>query len=322
MTDLSEDIRAVIDAAAPPVTFAEVRARSRAPASGPGTAFAVDRLDLPARSSTSPSASLSLSLPGHRPIRRPVRILVATVAVLAVAAGTGTLIALGPRSRPLTADAARHHARSSDQPPSSVPPATVTGTPETLTPTALPSFFIQSHLSTSDCWDIVTSQGFTVDGSPPVVAWSGTGRSGTLCATQPATTAITYEGNGLGNGTGIDSTLAPAVEPVAGAATSVFTITQWPVAGETVFVWSDLPADAAYVTYTDQGTTLDWEAPVAGTAAFLVPQLFPAEAPFSVWHTTPLPVLSAYDAAGNLLGTAAGPRVTGDDLGMSPSGPG
>src|ERR1700722_8146990 len=105
MTDLCEDIRATIDAAAPPVTFEEVRARSRRPATEHTTAFTIDLTGGQATPSTSPPLSR-----GHR----PVRILVATVAVLAVLAGTGSLIALGPRSRAVTAGGGRHHARSSD----------------------------------------------------------------------------------------------------------------------------------------------------------------------------------------------------------------
>ena len=54
----------------------------------------------------------------------------------------------------------------------------------------------------------------------------------------------------------------------------------------------------------------------------MVPELFPLGAPFSVWHTTPLPVPSASDGAGNRLGTVPAPRVTGDDFGMSPTGAG
>ena len=40
-----------------------------------------------------------------------------------------------------------------------------------------------------------------------------------------------------------------------------------------------------------------------GTAAFLVPQQFAQGFPDTVWHGDPTPVLTAYDAAGEVLGT-------------------
>jgi len=243
-------------------------------------------------------------------------VLLSTVVVLAALAGIVTLVAVGPRSRPPALGRA-HDPRPADQ-----APVAVSGNEETIQALTVPAFFNQAQSSSANCWVGVGSvQAFHVEGSPTFVSWTMTRDAATSCPSLQ-TTAITYEGNGLGNGTGIDSTMDPATESLAGTPTSVFVIEQWPVSGKTVYVWSGLPSTAAYVAYSYRGSTLYWEEPMRGVAAFLVPQLFPEGTHYGIWHTSPFPVLSAYDSTGNLLGSVNAPRINGDDFGMSPTGAG
>jgi hypothetical protein len=189
-----------------------------------------------------------------------------------------------------------HHLRPADQ-----PPAAVSGNEQTIQSMPVPAFFTQDQSSPGNCWNSIGApQALSVGGSATIVSWTASPAPDTSCSTLPTMAAVTYQGNGLRTGTGTDTSFGGAPGTVAGASTAVVVVEQWPVSGQTVYVWNGLPSGSAYVTYSSQGTSgtsLYWEQPLAGTAAFLVPQ------PFAQGLPAPLPVMTAYDAAGEVLGT-------------------
>jgi len=242
--------------------------------------------------------------PAPRPPRRPgpLRVFVSAVVVLGALAGIATLVAVGPRSRPTTTSGHTHHLRLSDQ-----PPAAVTGNEQTIQAVSVPAYFLPGQPSVPDCW---VSAGrvlaFSVERSPTLVSWWRVGDAATtFTCPSGQNPALTYAGSGLDDGSG--STLVPATEPLAGSPTSVFVLAPWPVAGKAVYVWSGLPSGVAYVTYSVEGSTPYWEVPLNGVAAFLVPRLFP-DVGLHARPPTGVPVLSAYDADGELIGTVNGPE--------------
>ena len=188
--------------------------------------------------------------------RRPgtFRVLLATTVVLAALVAIVAAVTIGPRSRPLTKGPTPGHLNVTDQ-----PPAAVSGTEETVASVGLPTFFTEAHPSTfstsppsqpstfANCWNVADPEALSVDGSPPLVSWDASGNGGQPCGSAQSA-AITYEGNGLDNGTGVDSDFDPANPDLAGTPTSVFVVTQWPAAGQDVYIWSGLPTTAAYVT--------------------------------------------------------------------------
>jgi hypothetical protein len=237
------------------------------------------------------------NVPGDGPTRRTphrpdtIRVLISTAVVLAALAGIATLVAVGPRSRQPTAVGPGRHLRPADQ-----PPAAVSGNEQTIQSMPVPAFFTQDQSSPGNCWDSIGApQALSVGESPTFVSWTASPAPDTSCSPSPTMAALTYQGNGLRDGTGTDTSIGGATGTVGGASTAVLVVGQWPVSGQALYVWNGLPSGAAYVTYSSQGTSLYWEKPLNGTAAFLVPQQFKLP--------DVLPVLTAYDAAGDVLGT-------------------
>jgi hypothetical protein len=235
-----------------------------------------------------------------------IRGLIATACVLATLAGLATLVAVGPRSRQPSAVGRPHHQHPADQ-----PPATVSGNEQTLQSMTVPVFFTQALAADGMCWDVSNGpQALSVDGTPTFVSWTASPVPDTPCSTSPTMAAVTYQGNGIGdNGTGTDTFFGGATGTVAGASTAVLVVEPWPASGQAIYVWNGLPSGAAYVTYSSQGTDFYWEQPLAGTAAFLG------------WQQPrtgdPPPVLTAYDDAGDVLGTVKAPPVGSLNLGTS-----
>jgi len=103
----------------------------------------------------------------------------------------------------------------------------------------------------------------------------------------------------------------PIAPPSAVKISVVENIPDWPKLGEQVYVWTQLPASTAYVTYTFEGDTSAWEESVDGVVAFLVPR--PAAwdgEPYSACRASN-PVLRAFDAQGDFLGQASAPCADG-----------
>lgn len=213
----------------------------------------------------------------------------------------------------------RRAAEARSAPPPSTVPAGIAGTEEVLEPAVPPSGWVAVGTGPMDC-RFGVPEAYTVSGSPTfVVADWGPSSGGFGCGQQDRVD-VTYAGNGLGNGTGIDSEPGAAVN-LGGTTTSIGVIPDWPVQGQQIYVWGDLPASVAYVTYAYQSGDLTWERPVDGTAAVLVPRPTAYDGDYATWHTAPFPVFTAYTADGTEIGTIEGPRIAGDDMTISPDAP-
>jgi hypothetical protein len=215
--------------------------------------------------------------------------------------------------------------------PSSVVPATVTttsqglpqsvvGTEQSLVSVAVPTWF--AYTTPSPCSTVLGQPvAFNVGDSPPFIVFHESMSARTpRCPINPVVPSpnfawLEYVGNGLA-GTGYDGS-AGSPGTVEGTATSLFIIDPWPVAGQQVYVWADLPSDVRYVTYSFQGQDLAWVRPQSGVAAFLVPRPAAFDGSYAVWHTAPFPIVTAYNASGQQLAQEKAPRVDGDDFGTS-----
>ena len=205
-------------------------------------------------------------------------------------------------------------------------PQDVTGVEQSLLAVSVPTWFVkeyetataQQRLSTSACFTMVGQPlAFSVGDSPSFIVWNGSLTPlKPVCPSNPPIAAyLDYVGNGLA-GTGYDGG-SGSPGTVEGTATSLLLIENWPVAGQQVYVWADLPSDVSYVTYSFQGQDLAWVRPQSGVAAFLVPRPAAFDGSYAVWHTAPFPIVTAYNASGQQLAQEKAPRGAGDDFGTS-----
>jgi hypothetical protein len=205
-------------------------------------------------------------------------------------------------------------------------PQDVTGVEQSLLAVPVPSWFAnryetaaaQRWWSSFGCFTMVGQPlAFSVGDSPSFIVWNGSITPlKPVCPSNPPIAAyLEYVGNGLA-GTGYDGT-AGSPGTVEGTATSLLLIENWPVAGQQVYVWADLPSDVSYVTYSFQGQDLAWVRPQSGVAAFLVPRPAAFDGSYAVWHTAPFPIVTAYNASGQQLAQEKAPRIGGDDFGTS-----
>lgn len=220
-------------------------------------------------------------------------------------------------------------------PPLSPVPRTVTGVEQTVATVALPDFartFTPPQRGTevaNRLYEVTpgTLHAFSANGSEAFVVFDGTPRDAALSAPGAGEHVVgmynqanppTNEGDS--GGFGILSSSKPLASVQTGATPAVFLANQWPHPGEQAYTWAHLPAGTAFVTYTWKDTKL-WQRPVEETAMLVMPRLDFGGPMYSDWHTTPIPVLRAFDPQGNQLAQVNAPRVGGDDFGMSPDGP-
>jgi len=204
-------------------------------------------------------------------------------------------------------------------------PQSVVGAEQSLVAMTVPTWFgyTSGHKFNSSCSTVVGQPlAFSVGDSPPFIVFheSMTART-PRCPVNPVVALpispyLEYEGNGGLAGTGYD-TNSGSPGTVEGTATSLFLVPDWPVAGQQVYVWADLPSDVRYVTYSFQGQDLAWVIPQSGIAAFLVPRPAAFDGSYAVWHTAPFPIVTAYNASGQQLAQEKAPRIGGDDFGTS-----
>lgn len=214
--------------------------------------------------------------------------------------------------------------------PDVVPPS-VTGTEQTLTAASIPDY--ADNLFTRPFgrqWALTpgTLRAFSANGSDPFVLFDATPVDGSLLSTLPDGNRETVVGMYLQDnrtelgGYGIPSSSVPLADVQLGSRPAVFVAPQWPEPALQVYVWTRLPAGAAYVSYTWESTQF-WERPLDGTAVFVMERPAVFNGPmYSDWHNAPLPLLRAFDADGNQLSEVKAPRIGGDDYVVSPSAPG
>ncbi|MGH9172365.1 MAG: hypothetical protein ACRD0Z_16090 [Acidimicrobiales bacterium] len=193
-------------------------------------------------------------------------------------------------------------------------PSDIQGTEETLVPARAFSYS-DSQFSWLEVAVKGTVHAFTVANSPEFEVAELTPLG---CDPQPngvtATESLSYTGRGGGSGSvGPQMGCQPSAPARLTGPTTVEIINNWPTVRRSVFVWPNLPASVAYVTYSRAGKTLFWEKPLDGTAGFSVPWPRIYDGAYAAWHDAPIPVLRAYNSAGGLVATALCPRIGGDD---------
>jgi hypothetical protein len=213
-----------------------------------------------------------------------------------------------PKSHPT-----RHAARSTKE--------ELVGTEETMTSVVpSPDMVRMMQTSTQSSKAIPgTTHVYSVEESPPVAVMATTAML--VTPGQPVSSArtsdsscVSYQGTGLMNGTGWDSSCTPLSIRSIQSKSPALIIPDWPAKGNQVYAWTHLPSHVKYVTYSYKGMDRTWVEPVNGTALLSVPRPAAFDGDYAQWHSAPFGLLRAVAADGRLVEEQYAPRISGDDV--------